>query len=159
GSSGRAYQSVGFGATSDAVYLPAASVNLPAGSIPAGGGTGDLKLTTAYGFRGAFNHNWDPYWSSSLFGSWSAVRYNGSSTDITTAKGQYCASYITANKLTAANTSADFSCNPDFNVSQLGVVTRWTPVANLTFSAEVMWFHLDQKFTGTAVLTPSAPKL
>jgi hypothetical protein len=158
GSSGRAYQSVGFGATSDAVYLPAASVNLPAGSIPAGGGTGDLKLTTAYGFRGAFNHNWDPYWSSSLFGSWSAVRYNGSSTDITTAKGQYCASYIFANKLTAANTSADFSCNPDYNVSQLGVVTRWTPVANLTFSAEAMWFHLDQKFTGTAVLTPSAPK-
>ena len=29
---------------------------------------------------------------------------------------------------------------------------------NLTFSAEVQWFHLDQKFTGTAVLAPSAPK-
>ena len=29
-------------------------------------------------------------------------------------------------------------CNPDFNVWQLGVVTRWTPVKNLTFSAEVM---------------------
>jgi hypothetical protein len=53
--------------------------------------------------------------------------------------------------------SADFSCNPDYNVSQLGVVTRWTPVKNLTFSAEVMWFHLDQKFTGTAALTPTAP--
>jgi hypothetical protein len=48
--------------------------------------------------------------------------------------------------------------NPDFNVSQLGVVTRWTPVKNLTFSAEVMWFHLDQKFTGAATLTPVAPK-
>jgi hypothetical protein len=147
GGSGRAYQSIGFGATTDAVYLPAAF-----------GGTGDLKLTTAYGFRGAFNHNWDPYWSSSLFGSWSAVRYSGSSTDITTAKGQYCAAYIRSNALTAANTSADFSCNPDYTVSQLGVVTRWTPVTNLTFSGEVMWFHLDQKFTGTAVLTPAAPK-
>ena len=38
------------------------------------------------------------------------------------------------------------------------MVTRWTPVKNLTFSAEVMWSHLDQKFTGTAVLTPAAPK-
>jgi hypothetical protein len=38
------------------------------------------------------------------------------------------------------------------------VVTRWTPVKNLTFSAEVLWFHLDQKFTGTSVLTPTAPK-
>jgi hypothetical protein len=145
--SNRAYQSLGFGATTDAVYLPAIF-----------GGTGDLKLTTAYGVRGAFNHNWDPYWSSSLFGSWSAVRYNGSATDITTAKGQYCANYISSNKLTAANTSADFSCNPDYNISQLGVITRWTPVKNLTFSAEAMWTHLDQKFTGTATLTPSAPK-
>jgi len=145
--SNRAYQSVGFGATTDAVYLPVIF-----------GGTGDLKLTEAFGFRGAFNHNWDPYWSSSLFGSWSGVRYRGSSTDITSAKGQYCASYILSNRLTAATTSADFSCNPDYNVSQLGVVTRWTPVKNLTFSAEAMWFHLDQKFTGTALLTPSAPK-
>ena len=50
--------------------------------------------------------------------------------------------------------SADFVCNPDFNVSQLGVVTRWTPVKNLTFSAEVQWFHLDQKLTGYCSLTP-----
>jgi hypothetical protein len=145
--SNRAYQSVGFGATTDAVYLPAIA-----------GGTGDLKLTTSYGFRGAFNHNWDPYWSSSLFGSWSAVKYNGTVGDLSTAKGQYCFAYMTTNKLTAATTSADFSCNPDFNISQLGVITRWTPVKNLTFSAEAMWTHLDQKFTGTAVLTPSAPK-
>jgi Porin subfamily len=154
GGSGRgAYQSVGFGATTDAVFLPAAA-----------GGTGDLKLTTAYGFRGAFNHNWDPYWSTSLFGSASFVRYDGGVTagvtgfDLTSAKGQYCATYVVSNKLTAANTSADFSCNPNYNVFQVGAVTRWTPVKNLTFSAEVMYFRLDQKFTGTALLTPSAPK-
>jgi hypothetical protein len=33
--------------------------------------------------------------------------------------------------------SADYGCNPDYNVSQLGVVTRWTPVNDLTFAAEV----------------------
>src|SRR2546423_7894544 len=50
-----AYQSVGFGATTDAVFAPLGTV----------GGTGDgrLHLTEAYGIRGAFNHNWDPYWS------------------------------------------------------------------------------------------------
>ena len=144
GSSGRGYGSIGFGATSDAVYLPAVN-----------GGTGDLKLTTAYGFRGAFNHNWNPYWSSSLFGSWSAVRYSGNSFDLTTAKGQYCATYALSNP---GVKSADFSCNPNFDVSQLGMVTRWTPIANLTFSTEFMWFHLNQGFSGTAVLTPSAPK-
>jgi Porin subfamily len=123
-----------------------------------------FKLVEAYGFRGAFNHNWDPYWSSSLWGGVAAVRYNGTAGvgvgagDLTSAKGQWCASYIAANKLTAANTSADFQCNPDYNVFMVGVVTRWTPVKNLTFSAEVQYFHLDQKFTGTATLTPSAPK-
>jgi hypothetical protein len=138
GSGAGAYQSIGFGATTDAVYLPTLF-----------GGDGSLHLTEAYGVRGAFNHNWDPYWSSSLFGSYSAVRYDG------TAKALVCATY-TAARVTAP--SADFSCNPDFNVSQLGVVTRWTPVKNLTFSAEVMWFHLDQKFTGSAILSPVAPK-
>jgi hypothetical protein len=136
GGNGGSYQSVGFGNTTDSVYVPG----------------GNLELTTAYGVRGAFNHNWDPFWSSSLFGSYSAVRYN------TNAKAAYCATYISSNKLTVANTSADFGCNPDFNVSQLGVVTRWTPVKNLTFSGEVMWFHLDQKFTGSAVLAPTFPK-
>jgi hypothetical protein len=141
--SNRAYQSVGFGATTDAVYVPG----------------GDLKLTEAWGVRGAFNHNWDPYWSSSLFGSASWVHYNGSANDATTAKGAYCAQYISSNKLNVAgNTSADFSCNPDFSVFQIGGITRWTPVKNLTFSAEVMYTRLDQKFTGTAALGPTAPK-
>jgi hypothetical protein len=136
-----AYQSIGFGATTDGVYLPVAN-----------GGDGNIHLTTAFGVRGAFNHNWDPYWSSSLFGSYSAVRYDG------TAKLFYCAGFTAATGGLATK-SVDYSCNPDFNVSQLGVVTRWTPVKNLTFSAEVMWFHLDQKFTGASVITAaSAPK-
>jgi hypothetical protein len=136
GGSNRAYQSVGFGATTDGVYVP-------------GGG---IELTEAFGVRGAFNHNWDPYWSSSLYGSASFVRYDNA------AKVAYCSAYITSNKLTGANTSADFSCNPNFNVYQIGLVTRWTPVKNLTFSAEVQYFRLDQNFSGTAALTPTAPK-
>ena len=56
------------------------------------------------------------------------------------------------------NTTGNYTCNPDFNVAQLGVVTRWTPVKNLTFSAEVLWTHLDQKFSGSTTLTPAAPK-
>ena len=109
-------------------------------------------MTEAYGVRGAFIHNWDPKWSSSLFGSYSAVRYDG------TAKAMACTNYIGTRTVANGGISADFSCNPDFNVSQLGVVTRWTPIKNLTFSAEVMWFNLDQKFTGAALLTPTAPK-
>jgi hypothetical protein len=139
GSTGLAggYQSIGFGQTSDAVYVPG----------------GDLKLVDAWGVRGAFNHNWDPYWSSSLWGSYASVRYNGSSTDLTSAKGQWCANYNAGKAV-----SLDYSCNPDYNIAQVGLTTRWTPVKNLTFSAEVGAFFLDQKFTGSAILTPTAPK-
>jgi hypothetical protein len=155
GGSGAAFGSLGIGQVSDAVYLPA---GLAAGGsgLAGAGGTGDLKLTEGWGVRGAFNHNWDPYWSSSLFGGAAWVRYDGSATDITTAKGQWCASYIAGAKITAAN-SPTFSCNPDYMISTLGVITRWTPVKNLTFSGEVGWFHLDQKMGGIATLTPAAP--
>jgi len=132
-----AYQSIGFGQTADAIFLPG----------------GDLKLVDAWGVRGAFNHNWDPYWSTSIFGSATAVRYGGTVGDLGTAKGIWCAAWTAGRVVTA-----DFSCNPNFNTYQLGVVTRWTPVKNLTFSAEVQWFHLDQQMGGGAVLTPTAPK-
>jgi hypothetical protein len=101
-----------------------------------------------------------------LFGGAAWVHYSGSSTDITTAKGQWCANYMVSNKLSAAATplvanaaaGAGFSCNPDYALSLLGVNTRWTPVKNLTFTAEAGWVHLDQNMTGTPILTPSAPK-
>jgi len=92
-----------------------------------------------------------------LFGSASWVRYNGSANDATSAKGAYCASYIATNKLTAANTSADFSCNPDFSVFQIGGITRWTR-QEPDLLGRMMYTRLDQKFTGTAALGPSAPK-
>ena len=63
------------------------------------GGTDGIQLTTAWGVRGAFNHNWNPNWSCSLFGSYSAVRYDGGANDnlnglgTTTAKGAYCAAF------------------------------------------------------------------
>ena len=138
GGNGGTYQSIGFANATDGVYLPAFA-----------GGDGSLHLTEGFGFRGAFNHNWDPYWSTSLFGGYAAVRYDG------TAKANYCAAYAVSNP---GAKSLDYSCNPDFNLAQIGLVTRWTPVKNLTFSAEVLYFHLDQKFTGAAVLVPTAPK-
>jgi hypothetical protein len=154
GGSGFAYQSVGFGATTDGVYMPGA------------GGTGGIALTTAWGVRGAFNHNWNPYWSSSLFGSYSSVRYDGGTNDnllgagTTSAKGAYCAAFAASHPGQAlfGNAAGNYTCNPDFNISQLGVITRWTPVTNLTFSAEVQWVHLDQKMSGSSTFSATAPK-
>jgi hypothetical protein len=152
GGSSFGYESVGFGATTDGVYFP--------GVMPG------IQLTTSWGVRGAFNHNWDPHWSTSLYGSYSAVRYDGGANDnltaagLTSAKGAYCAAFAASHpgQALVGNSSGAYSCNPDFNVSQLGIATRWVPVKNLTFTAEVQWFHLDQKMSGSSVFAASAPK-
>jgi hypothetical protein len=127
----------GFGATTDGTYLPIAA-----------GGDGSIHLTTAYGVRGAFNHNWDPYWSTSLFGSYSAVRYDS------VAAANFCGAFA----FTHPGQNVSYTCDPNFNVAQIGLVTRWTPVKNLTFSAEVMYFRLDQKFSGTSTFSPGSPQ-
>jgi hypothetical protein len=131
-----ANQSLAFGATTDGVYLPVAA-----------GGDGTLHLTTAYGVRGAFNHNWDPYWSSSLFGGMGWVRYDS------TAAANYCTAYGAA----VAGQGVTYNCNPNYTISMLGAITRWTPVKNLTFSAEAIWTHLTTGFTGFATFGAGAP--
>ncbi|HLG85021.1 MAG TPA: porin [Bradyrhizobium sp.] len=133
---------IGFGGTTDGVFLPTAST--------LGGVTGDgnIHLTTAYGVRGAYNHNWDPYWSTSLWGGAGWVRYDD------TAKAEICGAFGAL----VPGQGVTYSCNPNYTAAMVGVVTRWTPVKNFTFSAEVSWFHLQQEMSGTAFFSPGAPQ-
>ncbi|MFH1344618.1 MAG: porin [Pseudomonadota bacterium] len=119
-----AYQSLGIAGVADGVF---------------GVGT-QLETVKTWGLRGGFNHNWDPYWSSSLYGAYAQAKYSGA-----------------GSALVCANITpllvAGSSCNPDFNIAQLGLVTRWTPVKDFTFSADVTYHRLDQKHSG-AIASP-----
>jgi hypothetical protein len=120
------------------------------------------QLTRGWGFRGAFNHNWDPYWSSSLFGGIAGLSYNS------TAKTLYCNTYVAnagiqikgAGLTNGGGTGGEFTpgsaCDPGFTISMIGFVTRWTPVKNLTFSAEVLTAFLKTNMSGTIIGTPSS---
>jgi hypothetical protein len=137
--------SLGFGTLSDGLFLPVAA-----------GGDGQIHLTEGFGMRGAFNHNWDPYWSTSLFGGAMWVNYDN------TAKAEYCTAYTNAllapKNGTQNRLNADFHCDPNYSLSMVGAVTRWTPVKNLTFSGEVIWTHLNTSFSGSAFFSPGAPQ-
>ena len=127
------YQSVGFGTSTDGVFTNG----------------GSIEKTNAWGIRGAFNHNWNPYWSSSVFGSYSAVTYSNNG------KTLFCTGFGTA----VGGLNASYTCNPDFAIAQVGFRTIWTPVKNLSISGEVLWMGLDQKMAGTtAAVTPAATK-
>ncbi|WP_204334226.1 porin, partial [Klebsiella pneumoniae] len=56
-----AYQSIGFGIAPDSVFVSG----------------GSQQLITTYGVRGAYVHNWNPYWNTSVYGAWAQVNYNG----------------------------------------------------------------------------------
>jgi hypothetical protein len=112
------------------------------------------ETVKTWGFRGAYTHNWDPYWNTAIYGAYAATQFGS------LAKSTICGTGSTSFFSTSAAsgigaTAATNACNPDFAVAQLGLITRWTPVKNLTFSADVTWSHLDQKYDGLITL-PSA---
>jgi hypothetical protein len=166
------------GIVTDSIYSGASPTNLvpgqscsnllttgvPAAGIPGGNTLGcngnpltSLQLTRGWGFRGAFNHNWDPYWSSSLFGGIAGLSYNQ------TAKNLYCNTYVANSGVAVAGggvtngggTGAYFTpgsvCDPGFTISMIGLVTRWTPVKNLTFSVEALYAYLKTNMSGGAI--------
>jgi hypothetical protein len=143
------------GVVTDSIYSGISTVN---GNPQTG-----QQLTRGWGFRGAFNHNWDPYWSTSLFGGIVGLSYNA------TAKTLYCNTYVsnpgiairgTANVTNGGATAGTFGagsvCDPGFTISEIGLVTRWTPVKNLTFSAEVLYAYLKTNMSGTITKAPSS---
>jgi len=126
-----AYQSLGIAGVADTVYGTIGGVNQSQQSV------------TTWGLRGAYTHNWDPYWNTAIYGAYAQLNYNG------TGAALVCANVLAV--MTAGST-----CNPDFSISQIGLITRWTPVKNLTFSADVTYSRLDQKHTGFFALPAQA---
>jgi hypothetical protein len=77
--------------------------------------------------NGAFTHNWDPYWNTSIYGAYAAIRYND------TAKALICGVGGVGGSIRgffnpAGSGTAIAVCNPDYNIGQVGFITRWTPV-------------------------------
>jgi len=35
----------------------------------------EIETVKTWGLRGSYNHNWDPYWNSALYGAYAQVQY------------------------------------------------------------------------------------
>jgi hypothetical protein len=106
---------------------------------------GDQQLVQTWGMRGGYTHNWNPFWNSSIYGAYAQVHYNDE------AKSLICGPGGVGGSFQRTFGAGVTSCNPDYNIAQLGFITRWTPVKNLTFAADFTYTHLDQKMEGTVV--------
>jgi len=132
-----AYQSIGFGIAPDTVFVT-------------GGSQQSIK---SWGMRGAYVHNWNPYWNTSIYGAYAGIMYNS------TSKGYICGpagNGVGGSFGATFGTAGLTSCNPDYNIAQIGTQTQWTPVKNLTFTADLTYTHLDQKYAGTITYPGSA---
>jgi Porin subfamily len=138
-----AYQSVGFGTAPDTVF---------------GAGTSQ-QLVQTWGMRGGYTHNWDAYWNTSVYGAYAGVRYNTDGKSLLcggVVNGIAFAGSVRSTFNPAGSGTAITTCNPDYNIGQVGVITRWTPVKNLTFSADLTYSMLDQKYAGTVSAASTA---
>ncbi|MDE5443831.1 porin [Bradyrhizobium sp. CSA207] len=124
GGSSIAYQSTGFAGLADGVF---------------GVGTG-IDTVKTWGFRGGYSHNWNPNWVTGIYGAYAQLKYGD------TGKALICGNF-------AAIALPGATCNPDFNFAAVGINTAWTPVKGLTFTADLSYSHLDQKYSGT-ILSP-----
>jgi hypothetical protein len=124
-----------FGPTSNPLAYNSLALNLAPDTVFVTGS--DQHTIKTWGMRGGYTHNWDPYWSTSIYGAYAAVRWDDFSKAALCALSPWTGALVT-------------TCNPDYEIAQVGLVTRWTPVKNLTFSGEATWSHIDQHNVGVA---------
>jgi hypothetical protein len=112
---------------------------------------------TTYGGQFGYNHNWNPYWNSGFYGAAAAVRYDDfSKTALCGLFGNGAASGGTITLFGLDGVFGHGVCNPNYEIFQAGVITRWTPVKGLTFSGDVTWQGIRQHNEGLLNLSSQA---
>jgi hypothetical protein len=133
--SGTGGGTMAFGYVLDGVYAGTSAAN----------GTG-IQLSNAWEVTAFYEHYWNPAWRTSVFGNYSSISY-GSTGD----------ALLLANLTSALPTTGHLVLTPGTNSSmkfataQIGTRTAWTPVKDLTISAEFIYSRLIQNINGTWV--------
>jgi hypothetical protein len=116
-----------FGQYMDAVFAS------PGGAFGAGAG---LQLSTDWSARIFYEHYWNPAWRTSLYGVY--ARHENTGTGNAILMNRYNAAF-----------GGGITGDANYSIYQIGSRTAWTPVKNLTFSAEVQYAHMESGMSGT----------
>jgi len=132
---------IGYGFTSDAVLATVA-----AGVV----GSGSLQLTTNWGIAAGYEHFWTPSLRTSLHGSYTTTRYNG------TANALICGAQATAAiaggiQFTGAGTTGAASCSTNWNEWQIGARTQWNVTKDFYMGVDVVYYKLETASAGAIV--------
>jgi hypothetical protein len=136
--------SLGFGYVLDAVY----------------NNQGQSVLSDAWSVSAFYEHYWNPAWRTSLFGNYSHISYGADGNQLLTAaftsgtatvglgsSGPTAPGGAKAGVLNLNGPVGNF----DLGIAQIGTRTAWTPVRNLTLSAQFTYTRIEQNLDGTYV--------
>ncbi|MBR1260482.1 porin [Bradyrhizobium sp. U87765 SZCCT0134] len=115
-----------------------------------------IDLSSAWEVSAYYEHYWTPAWRTSLFGSYTSISYgtSGNAALLAAANAPVSATsgFLGAGSFNGTNTG-----NFNFAVAQVGTRTAWTPVQNLTLSAEFVYSRLIQNQNGTYTVNAGVP--
>src|SRR4051812_213392 len=128
---------VGFGYVLDGVYAPG----------------GQIQQSEAWEVSAFYEHYWNPAWRTSLFGNYSHISYGDSGNALLAAAfsgvGANGPGFNSSSTASArAGTLVGSTGNFDLGLIQIGTRTAWTPVQNLTLSAQFTYSRLEQELGG-----------
>jgi hypothetical protein len=107
---------------------------------------GQIIQSDAWEISAFYEHYWTPAWRTSVFGNYSHISY-GSDGNAVLAAGFSPARVAGtgSNNGSLVGSSGNF----DLGLTQIGTRTAWTPVQNLTLSAQFTYSRLEQNLGGT----------
>jgi Porin subfamily len=111
----------------------------------------NVELTTVWSWNAAYEHRWNPQWRTSVYGGMLGVQYDGAATDMICSGTGFLA-------VGAGSISRISNCSPNWSLSEVGSRTMWNPVPDLDVGVDVVWYHLNTAFAGTAVLGQNGAK-
>jgi len=117
----------------------------------------NVELTTVWSAQGVYEHRWNPQWRTSVYGGMFGVEYDGAATAAICAGKGFLGPGTGATPAAGSITSIS-NCSPNFSMSGVGSRTMWNPVPDLDVGFDVVWWHLNTAFAGTANLGPNGAK-
>jgi Porin subfamily len=113
-----------------------------------------IKLTHMWSVNGAYEHNWNPQWKTSLYTGAMGIDFADGKSLICPAGNVASGTPVgfSGTSSGSAFTGGVSNCNPNSSWTQLGTRTMWTPHPDIDFSLDFNWTHLNTAFAGTANL-------
>jgi hypothetical protein len=122
--------------------------------------TGDVRLTTAYGFNAAYDHYWTKQFKSSLYGAWGRFVYDSAANNaICTIQGQFATPgaiggpqpNVSASAVIGGQFPGLSKCDNNWGYWVLGSRTQYNFTPAMYVGVDVLYTHLLTANSGALV--------